>query len=173
MKTTKSIHNRFVRWVFGIQGPLDEHARQELGRISTNIAAILIVVQLIGLGVAVWISERFSATTAFNALFSLVLVSLLGLTLYGNWTLSRAQLTQRETSTANYAVFRRQQIRHTFLQTVICTAGLYLLNWLWDGNAAFADFFSARQLVRLLILIVGFFAIFYVNNVRSIRRYEE
>ncbi|MCI1284290.1 MAG: DUF3278 domain-containing protein [Lacticaseibacillus songhuajiangensis] len=63
-RTNESLRDHCVRIVFGIPGPLDEYARQELGRISTNILAFIAVVQLIGLGVALWVSARYGDAAA-------------------------------------------------------------------------------------------------------------
>lgn len=172
-RTNEPWRDRCVRAIFGIPGPLDEYARQELGRISTNILAFIAVVQLIGLGVAMSISARYGDAAAFNTLVSIILLSLLGaLGFYGTRSLSRAQLTQREVSAADYARVRRYQLHRTFWTTIVSTAGYGLLNWLWSSGESLAHL-TVSDWLQLIIFAIGFFIVLYVNNVLSIKRYTE
>lgn len=172
-RTNESLRDHCVRIVFGIPGPLDEYARQELGRISTNILAFIAVVQLIGLGVALWVSARYGDAAAFNTLVSIILLSLVGaLGFYGARSLSRAQLTQREVSAADYVQVRRHQLHRTFWTSIVSAAGYGLLNWLWSSEESLADL-TVSDWLQLIIFGFGLFIVMYVNNVLSIKRYTE
>lgn len=174
----ESLRDRFVRHVFGIVGPMDEHARQEVGRISTTILAILWVIQLVGLLIATWVSEIAGDANAFLALTAVVLLSLLGLVgIYGSHAMNKAQLTQTETTPDAYRALRRKKIHQTTRSAIISTIIMTALNLLWAGNTTIqenlATLFTYDQLMQSVIFGVGIFIVLYWTNVHSIRIVEE
>ncbi|MCI1987069.1 MAG: DUF3278 domain-containing protein [Lactobacillus sp.] len=174
MKTTKN--HPWLRWWFGIEGVIDEHAQQVLGAMALKCLFVIMIYLMFGAPLAfLFWDYGVPAVTILTGLAIANVVVIMGILLAFEWPLRREHLRALDLDRTTFPAYRRQTIRTTIRQSLFFLVNFHLLKAvlnLLDDTPFFTTLFSPHELYTSLIsglffgAFMGIRAYLRINNAR-------
>ncbi len=177
MKDKETISTKLIKHFYGIAGPLDEHARQEVNRIGNNAYLMLLGYVSLSTLVACFLAIRqpitaFEFLIASNLFVPIVLInSYVGISVY------RLHLVDREVSVQNYGKSIQKSIIRAIGRAVYFGITMFIfmgvVDWLVDGTKLINFFTSGNKVIKYAFIGILYGGLMLIYDIRRTKKYHE
>lgn len=170
MEKKNSLFIRYMKFWYGINGPLDEHKRAEMEHVGNVAFFIMFLILIPVFLVSGIVYSRFSVEMAYWTLWIGIIFSFLAALVYVGIASKKAQLTEYEVEAADLAKAKKA----AWIKGVICGIIWGLVMLIFNLPLSDHDFF-----VELLIWVIGgivfgvAMALFTISKIKVIKDDDE